>query len=122
MWTAVKRHWANNFSDASKQGAINLFLGMYVPDENQTPLWDLDSDIVLHQCDKTKLPKLHRSWWEYYLKRFEEKLPKELKNESLNFNISYDCLREFEKPHFIPNQDVPIKKVFEIDEVEILTK
>lgn len=49
LWTSVKRHWANNFSDASKQGAINLFLGMYNPSENETPLWNLDNDAVLHQ-------------------------------------------------------------------------
>lgn len=49
LWTSVKRHWANNFSDSSKQGAINLFLGMYIPRENKVPLWNLDSDTVLHQ-------------------------------------------------------------------------
>ena len=30
--TSVKRHLANNFSDPSRQGTINLFLGMYEPD------------------------------------------------------------------------------------------
>ena len=122
MWTAVKRHWANNFSDASKQGAINLFLGMYIPNENQTPLWELDSDIILHECDKNKLPKLHKSWWEHYLRRFEEKLPKDLRNDALNFYINYDSLKEFERPHFITDQRIPIIKVLEIDEMELITK
>ena len=49
LWTSVKRHWANNFSDSSKQGAINLFLGMYVPLQNSIQLWNLEGDIILHQ-------------------------------------------------------------------------
>ena len=49
LMTSVKRHWANNFSDSYKQGAINLFLGMYVPSENQKDLWDLENDIILHK-------------------------------------------------------------------------
>jgi phosphatidylinositol 3,5-bisphosphate 5-phosphatase len=49
LWTSVKRHWANNFSDSSKQVAINLFLGMYIPLENTIPLWNLENDIILHQ-------------------------------------------------------------------------
>ena len=35
-------------TDAEKQMAINLFLGMYTPREGQTHLWDLPSDYYLH--------------------------------------------------------------------------
>jgi len=121
LWTSMKRHWANNFSDASKQGAINLFLGMYIPTENDTPLWNLDSDIVLHNCDKEKLPKLHEHWWDHFLRRYEERLPMELRNNSLNFYVPFEKLKEFEREHFLEEQKISIKKILEVDEVTNIT-
>lgn len=108
LLTSVRRHWANNFSDSSKQGAINLFLGMYIPKNNDTPLWNLDSDEILHQCDEHRLPKLQENWWDNYLSRYEYKLPKEIINEKLNFYISYDKLNETQRPQFLPEQKISI--------------
>ena len=122
LWTSVKRHWANNFSDASKQGAINLFLGMYNPSENKTALWDLDNDIILHQCDKEKLPKIQLSWWDYFLRRFEGKLPIEMRNETLNFYFPFEKLKDYEKKHFLSEQKISIKKILEVDEMEKITR
>lgn len=122
LWTSVKRHWANNFSDASKQGAINLYLGMYVPYKNTIPLWNLENDTSLHQCDENKLPKLHQNWWEHYLKRYEDKLPVELRNETLNFYVPYEKLRDYERPHFLPDQKISVKTLLEVDEMELVLK
>ena len=36
--------------------------------------------------------------------------------------MNYDSLKEFEKKHFIPEQRIPIAKVLEIDEMELITK
>lgn len=45
LFTAVKRHYANNFADPMKQNKINLFLGIYTPLENiNDPLWQITSD------------------------------------------------------------------------------
>lgn len=56
------------------------------------------------------------------MKRFEEKIPRDLRNEQLNFYLQYDTLQEFEKPHFIPDQSISIKKILEVDEMEKITK
>lgn len=43
-------------------GAINLFLGKYIPSENEKALWNLENDIMLHKIDKEKLPKISKKW------------------------------------------------------------
>jgi hypothetical protein len=95
-----------------------LFLGKYVPLENEKQLWNLENDFMLHKIDKEKLPKLNQNWWEYYLERFDEKLPKDLRKNELNFYILYDKLSDKEKPHFIPEQKISIRKIIEADETE----
>ena len=35
-------------TDADKQNAINLFLGNYIPIDDQIPLWELTTDHHLH--------------------------------------------------------------------------
>ena len=42
--TSVKRHLANNFSDPYRQSVINLFLGIYQPLKNKTPIWNLTDE------------------------------------------------------------------------------
>jgi hypothetical protein len=42
--------------DAEKQGAINLFLGNYIPYHGGPPLWELQSDHHLHNMD----PRIRR--------------------------------------------------------------
>lgn len=61
-------------------------------------------------------------WWEHYLKRFEEKVTKELKNESLNFFVPYEILNEIERPHFLQDQKITAKAVLEVNEMEKITK
>lgn len=46
----VARYYSNSFTDAEKQAAINLFLGVYCPEQHhsRTMLWNLESDKYLH--------------------------------------------------------------------------
>ena len=47
LLTSIKRYYSNAFTDNTKQDAMNVFLGRYVPSETN-PLWELDSDYDLH--------------------------------------------------------------------------
>ena len=89
-----------------------------MPAHNQVELWNLPNDIMLHKVEKEKLPKLNQNWSEYYLNRFEERLPSKLKNKHLNFYVPYEKLKDIEKPHFIPEQKISIRKILEADETE----
>jgi hypothetical protein len=44
LLTSVHRHYANNFTDPQKQNVFNLFLGIYQPLKNKTPLWSINDD------------------------------------------------------------------------------
>ncbi|KAI8983723.1 SacI homology domain-containing protein [Pilobolus umbonatus] len=48
MIESIRRFYANAFSDADKQDAINLFLGNFVTKDGQPMLWELSSDYHLH--------------------------------------------------------------------------
>ncbi|CCI50050.1 unnamed protein product [Albugo candida] len=51
LLTSIRRYYSNSFTDTAKQDAINIFLGNYVPQENEIPLWELDSDYYLHNFE-----------------------------------------------------------------------
>ncbi|OAD70259.1 hypothetical protein PHYBLDRAFT_115553 [Phycomyces blakesleeanus NRRL 1555(-)] len=68
MIESIKRFYANAFSDADKQDAINLFLGNYVTKDGQPMLWELNSDYHLHNQDP-RLKTAHHD----YRKWFSEK-------------------------------------------------
>lgn len=44
----LSRYYRNTFSDAEKQHTINVFLGLFVPEENKAPIWELPTDYYLH--------------------------------------------------------------------------
>lgn len=54
-------------ADADKQNAVNLFLGLFVPDQEEAPLWTLDSDYQLHFHDPAsgylEPYRSYRQWW-----------------------------------------------------------
>ncbi|RKP04477.1 SacI homology domain-containing protein, partial [Thamnocephalis sphaerospora] len=56
MIEAIKRYYSNSFVDAEKQGAINLFLGSFLPYHGGPPLWELNTDHHLHNLD----PRIRR--------------------------------------------------------------
>eukprot|EP01135_Chromosphaera_perkinsii_P003916 Nk52_evm17s262 gene=Nk52_evmTU17s262 len=70
---SIHRYYSNSFTDFDKQGAINLFLGIYVPKENSTHLWDLDSDFFHHNCEPSKPPvyREYTKWWSDSLPGYE---------------------------------------------------
>uniref|UniRef100_H2YYI3 SAC domain-containing protein n=1 Tax=Ciona savignyi TaxID=51511 RepID=H2YYI3_CIOSA len=49
--TTLSRYYTNTFSDADKQSAINLFLGVFRPNASESPLWEIPTDHYLHNND-----------------------------------------------------------------------
>lgn len=64
----LSRYYSNTFSDADKQNAINLFLGVYKPGKSVVPLWDLPTDYYLHNSVAAGQLVCHRNmytcWWD----------------------------------------------------------
>jgi phosphatidylinositol 3,5-bisphosphate 5-phosphatase len=64
MIESIKRYYSNSFTDAEKQDAINLFLGVYKPEHGKPPLWDLPTDFYLHNDSfSANYPKSYIYWW-----------------------------------------------------------
>ncbi|GFQ96368.1 polyphosphoinositide phosphatase [Trichonephila clavata] len=65
----LSRYYSNTFSDADKQNAINLFLGVYRPNKTAIPLWELMTDFYLHNSTAAGERICHRNlytcWWDY---------------------------------------------------------
>eukprot|EP00800_Vazella_pourtalesii_P020462 TRINITY_DN7247_c0_g1_i1.p1 TRINITY_DN7247_c0_g1~~TRINITY_DN7247_c0_g1_i1.p1 ORF type:complete len:628 (+),score=140.59 TRINITY_DN7247_c0_g1_i1:38-1921(+) len=63
----VARYYNNAFADQDKQMAINLFLGVYIPEDNSTHLWELSTDYYHHHLFTTSLacprPLSYTKWW-----------------------------------------------------------
>jgi len=65
--TTLSRYYSNTFSDADKQAAINLFLGIYKPpsldsDVIMPHLWEMTTDDYLHNTNQSsKCNPSH--WW-----------------------------------------------------------
>jgi phosphatidylinositol 3,5-bisphosphate 5-phosphatase len=62
MIESIRRYYSNSFTDAEKQNAINLFLGNFIPKNNQNDLWDVADDFYLHNALPTQktFPKRYR--------------------------------------------------------------
>ena len=55
--------------DADKQMAINVFLGVFQPEDGDQNIWDLSTDYYLHHTNARELPKTHNiprhtKWWD----------------------------------------------------------
>ncbi|XP_061479575.1 polyphosphoinositide phosphatase isoform X2 [Rhineura floridana] len=62
----LSRYYSNAFSDADRQDSINLFLGVFQPEEGKPHLCELSTDFYLHQKDTMTLTQTRRSytfWW-----------------------------------------------------------
>lgn len=46
--TGIKRHLANYVTDPGRQKVMNLFLGIYNPQNNSVPIWQMQDDQELH--------------------------------------------------------------------------
>ncbi|CAL1282798.1 unnamed protein product [Larinioides sclopetarius] len=64
----LSRYYSNTFSDADKQNAINLFLGVYKPSKTTPPLWEMMTDFYLHNSLAAGQKICHRNlytcWWD----------------------------------------------------------
>ncbi|KAK6187826.1 hypothetical protein SNE40_005765 [Patella caerulea] len=64
----LSRYYSNAFSDLEKQQSMNLFLGVFTPQEDKQNIWELSTDYYLHNRNCTKLVrntnKLYSQWWD----------------------------------------------------------
>ncbi|XP_044594224.1 polyphosphoinositide phosphatase isoform X1 [Cotesia glomerata] len=60
----LSRYYSNTFSDQEKQHTINLFLGLFTPEEGRAPLWELLTDYYLHHTPIFRRTKLLTQWWD----------------------------------------------------------
>ncbi|WAR06934.1 FIG4-like protein [Mya arenaria] len=51
IFNTLSRYYSNAFSDMEKQQAMNVFLGVFLPRENEPCIWDLPTDFYLHNPD-----------------------------------------------------------------------
>ncbi|XP_043528392.1 polyphosphoinositide phosphatase isoform X2 [Frieseomelitta varia] len=63
----LSRYYSNTFSDQEKQHTINLFLGLFIPEEGKPPIWELLTDYYLHHkpaCHYSRRIKPLTQWWD----------------------------------------------------------
>ncbi|XP_063990283.1 polyphosphoinositide phosphatase [Diachasmimorpha longicaudata] len=63
----LSRYYSNTFSDQEKQHTINLFLGVFVPEEGKPPIWELLTDYYLHNkaaVTYRRRNKVLTQWWD----------------------------------------------------------
>ncbi|KAL0101960.1 hypothetical protein PUN28_018490 [Cardiocondyla obscurior] len=63
----LSRYYSNTFSDQEKQHTINLFLGLFIPEEGKPPIWEILTDYYLHHlpaCHYSRRRKLLTQWWD----------------------------------------------------------
>ncbi|XP_050498109.1 polyphosphoinositide phosphatase isoform X2 [Diabrotica virgifera virgifera] len=60
----LSRYYSNTFSDAEKQNAINLFLGLFQPEEGKPQIWDFTSDYYFHHKPILFSLKPLTMWWD----------------------------------------------------------
>lgn len=66
----LSRYYSNTFSDADKQDAMNLFLGIFRPSEESCHVWNLTNDFYLHNSKSIErqlfgdISKPATCWWD----------------------------------------------------------
>jgi hypothetical protein len=60
----LSRYYSNTFSDAEKQNTINLFLGIFTPEENKPQIWEYTSDYYFHHKPIVDNNKSLSQWWD----------------------------------------------------------
>lgn len=89
MVESIKRFYSNSFMDSQRQNAINLFLGNYIWEENEPPIWELNTDFYLHNESKSMGPKRsYTHWWnEYHMKSIRELIKEEIIEKNNDITI-----------------------------------
>ncbi|XP_056641119.1 polyphosphoinositide phosphatase isoform X2 [Diorhabda sublineata] len=60
----ISRYYSNTFSDAEKQNAINLFLGVFQPEEDKPQIWEYTTDYYFHHKPFVFGSKSLTQWWD----------------------------------------------------------
>lgn len=58
--TSTNSHLLIYVTDADKQQAMNVFLGVYVPIEGMCNIWDMTTDYYLHHTSTCNLKALKK--------------------------------------------------------------
>jgi len=120
FFQSVSRYYSNTFSDADKQHAINLFLGVFQPKDfrlknvQYTSSWDLDY-YLHHSPARTRVPRrrFYTQWWDPEvwdsLPRAYEEAAKErdvmVAIECTAMDDRVDSYREYYRPHELTSLD-----------------
>lgn len=77
---SIRRHYNNSFTDGLKQDSLNLFLGLYEPQHQKRPLWEMQSDYYLHNRRVMQRPSslvagmatvvTSAKWWRIALQKY----------------------------------------------------
>ncbi|XP_015787789.1 polyphosphoinositide phosphatase-like [Tetranychus urticae] len=92
----LSRYYSNTFSDADKQDAINLFLGVFRPEPGLPYIWDLSTDYYLHNGEILVKTLFNQSltpitqWWDDRIAQCLPRSSLEIFKGSPN-NIFYDA-------------------------------
>ncbi|KAG5869516.1 hypothetical protein JTB14_035113, partial [Gonioctena quinquepunctata] len=60
----LSRYYSNTFSDAEKQNAINLFLGLFKPEGDKPQIWEYTTDYYFHHKPIIFSLKSLTQWWD----------------------------------------------------------
>ncbi len=95
---------------------MNLFLGYFIPKENQPRLWELTTDYFLHNPDpRQRLPiQSYKKWWST-----ERKNAQTTKEKSFNFGQS---LQSLFSEYYQPRQLTSFSHLFAFDMMSTLTR
>jgi hypothetical protein len=68
IYQTIQRYYRNAFTDADKQAAINVFLGVFQPAPGQPNIWELQTDYYMHHSStRLAVPpqtlQSHTKWW-----------------------------------------------------------
>jgi len=95
----ITRAYSNAFSDADKQNAINIFLGVFQPSKSSIPIWELPTDIYLHDKyinEPWNFPKNYTSWLDCAT---FECLPKSSEEELKSVKTAVKTYEKFSTKH-----------------------
>ncbi|XP_049833832.1 polyphosphoinositide phosphatase isoform X1 [Schistocerca gregaria] len=102
----LSRYYSNTFSDAEKQHTINLFLGLFVPDESRPPIWEMATDYYLHHKLDIPNKRARSQWWDtsavQFLPRAYEEVNKrcrQLVPISSPHDEAVDSYADYYRPH-----------------------
>ncbi|XP_066463833.1 polyphosphoinositide phosphatase isoform X3 [Eleutherodactylus coqui] len=93
----LSRYYSNAFSDADRQDAINLFLGVFKPTEGKPHLWELPTDFYLHHKNTMQLLYSKRSYTFWWTPGILEHLPLPLDEASNAENLKRMTIKKYNR-------------------------